>query len=115
LIGVLNLIYVAKLDSPHKLAGVGMGNMLMNMIANSMSYGFNSALDTLVSQAVGARNLEQCGVYLNRARLVLIFLFVISTIILLNIEWILNAFGQDKDVSSFAYEYILVCLPGILV
>jgi Na+-driven multidrug efflux pump len=87
------LIYVGKLNSPQKLAGVGMGNMLLNVIANSMSYGFNSSLDTLVSQANGAGNLEQCGVSLNRARLVLTFLFVISTTILLNIGWILNAFG----------------------
>jgi Na+-driven multidrug efflux pump len=59
-------------------------------------------MDTLVSQAVGAGNLEQCGVYLNRARLVLTFLFVVSTGMLLNTDWILNAFGQDGEVSDIA-------------
>ena len=46
---IINLIFVGQLEDNAKLAGVGMGNMIQNMVAMSLILGFNSALDTLVS------------------------------------------------------------------
>jgi Na+-driven multidrug efflux pump len=53
--------------------------------------GLNGALETLVSQAYGAKNFEQCGVYLNRGRVVLLITFTIVYVILSHTEVILVA------------------------
>ena len=76
--------------------------------------GCNCALDTLVSQAAGAGNLRQCGVYLNKSRFVVLCLFLPILAILLNTESVLVALGQDKLVSAYSQQYNLVYLPGLL-
>lgn len=45
----INTIFVGHLNDDAKLAGVGMGNMIINMIALSVAYGMNGAVETLVS------------------------------------------------------------------
>lgn len=55
--------------------------------------GLNSALDTLISQAAGAGNLELCGKYLNRGRFILCCMFVPIAILLGFTENILIAAG----------------------
>lgn len=44
---ITNLIFIGTLNSKAMVAGVGMGNMITNLVAMSMFYGVNSALDTL--------------------------------------------------------------------
>jgi multidrug resistance protein, MATE family len=84
LIEMINLIFVGHLNDPAKIAGVGMGNMTVNLLAMSIIYGMNSSLDTLISQASGSGNKELCGVYLNRGRFVMLVLFIPITCLLLN-------------------------------
>jgi MATE family multidrug resistance protein len=61
-----------------------------------MFFGLNGALETLVSQAYGAKDLRLCGIYLNRGRFIntLVFLFPISLCFLFSGK-ALKAFGQD--------------------
>ena len=54
---MINLVVVGHLGDPAMIAGVGMGNMSINLIGLSVIFGFNSALDTLISQAAGKGNL----------------------------------------------------------
>ena len=63
-------------NDPRKLAGVGMGNMIINMTGTSMCYGLNSGLETLLSQARGTNNPRLYGVLLQRARFQACCLFV---------------------------------------
>ena len=42
----------------------------------SIILGLNTGMDTLISQAAGAKDFEQCGVILNRARFVVTLFFV---------------------------------------
>lgn len=46
---LINLSLIGMLNEPAMVAGVGMGNMTINMIGMSVIVGFNSALDTLIS------------------------------------------------------------------
>jgi Na+-driven multidrug efflux pump len=46
---VTNLAFVGHLDDPSMLAGVGMGNVIINMLGLSIIFGMNMALETLVS------------------------------------------------------------------
>ena len=46
---IINLYFAGTLKDKELLAGVGMGNMTQNLVALSIIFGFNSALDTLIS------------------------------------------------------------------
>lgn len=70
-----------------------MGAMVSNMVAMSAFIGFNMGLDTLISQAAGAGNLELCGVLVHRARVVLSLLFIPIMGILANMKNILISLG----------------------
>jgi len=65
------------------MAGVGMGNMFINMIGLTPAWGLHSALETLVSQDYGAENYELCGIHLNRSRIVLFVMYIPISLILL--------------------------------
>jgi Na+-driven multidrug efflux pump len=56
-------------------------------------YGLLMAMDTLVSQAKGAGNLELCGVYLNRSRFILTIFYIPMVLISYYVEEILIALG----------------------
>jgi Na+-driven multidrug efflux pump len=46
------------LNNAALLAGVGMGNMLINVLAYSIMQGLNGSIETLVSQSYGASKNE---------------------------------------------------------
>lgn len=58
------------------LAGVGTGNMLINVICMAICQGFNGTLETFVSQNFGSGKTTMCGIQFNRARFILTILFV---------------------------------------
>lgn len=93
-----------------------MGNMTQNLFAISIAMGVNSAIETLVSQTSGGGNLELCGVYLNRGRYILTLLFIPITILLFNVESVLNSIEvTTPNVARYTQEYILAFLPGLFL
>jgi MATE family multidrug resistance protein len=103
------------LNDPAKLAGVGMGNMIMNMVGMATVYGMNGAMETLVAQAYGNGNLYMCGVYLNRARLILTIAYIPVVIVLVQAENLLLLINQDPMVAKYAGTYITTLLPGMFL
>jgi MATE family multidrug resistance protein len=112
---MVNLIFLGHLNKADILAGVGIGNMFVNICGLSIVFGFNGALETLVSQAYGAGNLDLCGVYLNRGRFVLLCAFVPVVIMLFQCESILTKIGQDASVSKYAQMYVVAYFPGLIL
>ena len=45
----INLIFIGNLQDPAKLSGIGVGNMVMNLLPYALMIGINTALETLVS------------------------------------------------------------------
>jgi Na+-driven multidrug efflux pump len=80
---VINTAFIGHLGETAKVAGVGLGNMYINICCFSVFIGLNGAVLTLVSQAYGSGNYHKCGVFLNRGRVVSILAFIPITIILL--------------------------------
>ena len=72
----VNTIFAGRLDDSAKLAGVGLGYTILNVICIIPLLGMNGTIETLVSQAFGAKNLELCGVYLNRGRVINTLIFI---------------------------------------
>ena len=44
-----NTWYIGNMNNPELLAGVGMGNMLINVLCFAVTQGLNGALESLVS------------------------------------------------------------------
>lgn len=61
LVEVVNLIFVGNLNNPAALGGVGLANMLLNVVCFSIGMGMNGALDTFVPQAFGDQQYYLCG------------------------------------------------------
>ena len=45
----INIVFIGSLNDPTKLAGIGLGNMVLNLFANGILIGVNTALETFVS------------------------------------------------------------------
>ena len=52
---IVNLILVSSIHQPELVAAIGLGNGFINMFGMSVVVGMNGALNTLVSQAAGAK------------------------------------------------------------
>lgn len=76
--------------------------MMTNVIGISVLCGCNDALGTLASQAFGANNLQMCGVYLNRGKVILFVVYLPLSILLLFSKEGLIALGQDPVVAEYA-------------
>lgn len=50
---LINVSFVGHLGDPAKVAGIGLGNMYMNVSFLGVVFGLNSALATFVSQSYG--------------------------------------------------------------
>jgi Na+-driven multidrug efflux pump len=97
-----NIAVIGNLGNASDVAGAGMANMLMNIIANSNLQGMAIALGTLASQAFGKKEYEMCGVYLNRGRVICVFLFIITVIPLQFAENFFLFLGLDKEGAEYA-------------
>lgn len=73
------------MNSKELISAIGLANMSMKILGHSALTGLNSALDTFASQAAGAKNHILCGVFLNRARFILITAFMPVTFFFCNV------------------------------
>lgn len=104
---------VSRNDKPEVVAGVGTGNIFINVIAASVGFGFNGTLETFVSQSFGSNQKRACGVAFNRGRIIATILFVPIAILFFLSENILVALNQPAVISAIARDYILIALPGV--
>ena len=72
----INVAFIGNISDPAKLAGIGLGNMVLNLVPYALLFGVNTALETFVSQAYGRQDLRECGLYLHRSMLIICCIFV---------------------------------------
>jgi Na+-driven multidrug efflux pump len=60
----------------------------------------------LISQSYGAGNLKQCGIILNRGRIIALIAFIPIILLLIMSERFLLAIGMDPVASSYAGTYV---------
>lgn len=109
----MNTYFIGNLNDPALLAGVGMGNMLLNVVAFAFMQGLNGALESLVSSAYGAKQFELCGTYFNRSRFVCTALMVPIVVVFANSEAILVLLGQEPRIAYVASKYCCLLIPGV--
>ena len=112
-ITVINTFFMGNLNDATLLAGVGMGNMLINVGCFAIVFGLHGALETLVSQSFGAKKYEECGVFLNRGKLVSTLILIPIFVIFGASERLLAIAGQDPTIAEIARRYSCILIPGI--
>ena len=115
LVMMVNTIFAGQflVDSAEKLAGVGLGTMILCMFCRMVLFGVNCAQETLVSQAYGHGELKLCGTYYNRGKVIMSLTYIPLAILLGFSDKILYALGQDALVVHYAFEYIIPMIPAM--
>jgi len=114
-ITISNILFISHSNKEALLNGVGLGLSVYNMIAISVSLGISSALDTFCPHAYGARQYRLMGCYLNRAKVILLGMYVFIAIFLFYIAEILISINQKEDVSKYAGLFCKGLLPGLIL
>jgi len=110
---IINIYYVSHLNSTELLSAVGLGNLIQNAFITACLQSFNSVLETLVSQAAGSGNLQACGIYLNRAILVMTMSFSLLLLLILNSKEALMKLGQSPKVCQYTQNFLITQIPAL--
>lgn len=81
---LINLKFVGHLGDPALIAAIGLGNMIQNILIEAFISSLNAALENNVSQAFGAKNFTNSGIYLNRGILSLLLVYVLVICIIMS-------------------------------
>ena len=104
---MINTYFIGHLNDPRKLAGAGLGDVIIAMLCLSVFMGMNGVLETFISQSIGGGNRHLCVTYLNRGRIIILLVFIPITIVLFKIDKVLVSLGQDPTTSFYARQYIV--------
>lgn len=125
IVQMLSTYFVGHTNDATLISGVGMGNMLINVLAFAVIQGLNGALETLVSRLYGQSNdqsnsesarrqlRKECGILHLRSRFVASVVMIPIILIFATSDMVLINFGQDPEVSRIARTYICLMIPGV--
>ena len=96
------------------MAGYGLANVLCNITGHCILWGIGAGIDTLASQAWGAKEYQVIGLVNQRALLILTFLVNVPVVgIWLNATPILLACRQDAAVAKQVQLFAQIRIPGL--
>lgn len=110
--GVVDTAMVGHL-SARALAAVAVGN-LYYFNASIFAAGTLMALDPLVAQAIGARDIPAAARAIQRGLVLALLLSVLTALLLLPIERVLVLTRQQPEVVVDATDYGLISITGVL-
>jgi MATE family multidrug resistance protein len=113
---IVTLVSVALLGhiGQTELAAVGLASSFCNVTGYFMIRGMAAAVDTLSTQAYGAKDYKQVGVLAQRAVLIATAMGSLpATLMWLNAERILLAVGQPPAVCALVQQFALLSLPSL--
>lgn len=111
MVQLLNIYFVGNVSSD-LLAGVGLGNMLLNVLVFAFAFGLNGTIETFISWSYGAGEYKMCGTHLNRARVVVSAIVAPFMIIFMFMDTILIGLKQDAHIAELARNYCVWTIPG---
>ena len=109
----MNFHYSTLLEESSKGISVSviMGDIMIDILLVGLFLGLNGALETLVSQAHGAKSLAQCGTVYKRAWVIDTLLFVPICACLLFTKDVLDLVGFEADMANKVQFYALLSIP----
>lgn len=110
---VTNAIFLGRSGDQATLAAIGLCSLFVNCAGQSVGIGIAGAMDTLVSQACGAKQTELAIHILQRCRLIVALQFIWILPLLWSAGDILRMAGQDAEVSTKANSYTRIVVFGL--
>ncbi|KAG6596055.1 Multidrug/Oligosaccharidyl-lipid/polysaccharide (MOP) Flippase Superfamily [Phytophthora cinnamomi] len=114
--GFMSIVLAGNMDSPNSLQYVNAATfsiMLLTLVSTAIGLGLASALDTLCSQAYGAKRPEKIGEYFQTGVVVLSANLILVFATSWHAEVLLTWLGQDAEVASLSASFSRWMLPGI--
>jgi multidrug resistance protein, MATE family len=110
----LNIIFANKFLSRESGSAVGIGSLYINATGFYLGLGLLGGVDTLCSQAYGAKSFYLMGLYVNISRIVLIgfFIFVCLPFIIYS-ETILFLINQPVEIIPLTSRYVKSMIPSV--
>lgn len=65
IVEIINMSFIGHLGDTTIVAGIGIGNMYINVFFMSIIVGMNQSLSTFIPHAYGAGYMRKCGHYVN--------------------------------------------------
>ena len=96
---IVNLYFMGHQGDSTMIAAIGLGNLIQQLVIGAVVFGFNGTSENELSKAFGAGNMTNCGIYMNRSRLMLAVALSICFLAIWNTKSILIAIEQDPIVS----------------
>jgi MATE family multidrug resistance protein len=113
-VNMITFACLSMADDAKLLGAVGLGSLIGNIFGFAIGIGLTSVCDTLVSQAVGARNTELSVIHLNRARVISALVTVPCFYLMWVTEPLLVWTKQDPETSSLAGLFVQGTCWGLL-
>ena len=75
------------------MAGVGMGYVMVGAFCMAFCFGLNGTLESKVSQAFGDGKYRECGLWLNRGRIINTLVMIPVLVLFLSTAFLLKLIG----------------------
>ena len=111
----ISISFVGHLDNPDELAAIGISETFTLILFFYPVVSNLGAIDTFVSTSYGNKQFYLCGVYLNRALLILTLFAIPSIFSLFFIEEILLFLGQDPIIAHMSQIYFYYRIPTLVI
>ncbi|ETM01612.1 hypothetical protein L917_01821, partial [Phytophthora nicotianae] len=114
--GFVSILLAGNMGGPnaqHYVDAATISVMLLNVTAQSLGLGLASALDTLCSQAYGAKRIDKIGIYFQTGVVVLSIALIPMLVVNSFAEPILNLLGQHTNVTYLTRDFSRLMLPGL--
>lgn len=110
----INIIFVGQNSAHDSIAGIGLGTLIMNATGYILCMGLLGGLDTLGSQAFGARHYYLLGLHTNITRIsVFLFFLVICCPMFAYSYEICIAIGQSPQIALLASRFVIHMIPSL--
>ena len=110
----INIIVIGHLNDSEMISGIGIGTLFINATGYILGIGLIGGLDTLGSQAFGAKEYRLLGIYTNICRLMIIGFFIcICLPCIIWCESFLILLGQTPLVASIAARFCKSMIPSV--
>ena len=115
--GSINLFFISRTyKDADMINAIGIANLYVNITTGVIINGITGALETLASNAYGAKNYKLMGIYFDRCRYIaMTFWSIMAVIHFLFARTILGYLKVEERVIELTLEYISISVFSLLV